>query len=286
MRIAVMKYFLIFSISIGFSMQGITLEKLKQLLNVKSHFGYDLGIKIFPGKSAQESIMICCHGYGANNQIGDCVHSAGVVKEHIVSFNFPDYDLHARSYDPKKSTFGSSAELLPLFYLLKKCVIDGQQEKISLYGFSAGGAAVINTLAVLNQGQYDQALKELGIDAEGKAKIRAALERGIIILDCPLKSIEELMAARGKTLEFEILAKRYAQNKMRSIDAVNELKGLHLNILLYFENPDEILSNRDDHLFMDRLARANAGKTEIVIGCFGGHTSYHRSLWERYKKIS
>lgn len=264
-------------------MQGITVDILKQLLQAKSPFGYDLGIKIFPGKAEQGSILICCHGYGANNQIGDCVHESGAVKDHIISFNFPDYNL--RNYDPKKSTFGTIAELLPLFYILKKCVIDGQQEKISLYGFSAGGAAVINVLAVLNKALHDPQLKELGISAEGKAKILAALQNGIIILDCPMKSVEELMDARGKTAEFEILANRYAQNKMRPIDSVQELRGLSLTILLYFENPDEILGNRDDQLFIAKLKKINSGKTEIISGCFGGHNSYHKALWDRYQKF-
>jgi hypothetical protein len=271
---------------IGFQMHGITAEKLTKILHeAKSPFSYNMGIKIFSSKHKQAPIMICCHGYGANNQIGDAVHSAGAVQDHIVSFNFPDYDLHRRAYDPKKSAFGSINELLPLFYLLKKSVIDAQQEKINLYGFSAGGAVVINMLAVLNHNNYDAQLKEIGISAEDKEKIRAALEKGIIILDCPMKSVEELMDARGKSEEFEILAKRYVTNNMRPIDAVQELKGLNLTILLYFENPDEILGNRDDQLFIERLKKANSGKTEVITGSYGGHNSYHRSLWDKYRKI-
>lgn len=265
-------------------MFGISAEKLTKILHETKHpFSYNLGIKVFPSKQKDAPIMICCHGYGANNQIGDCVHSSGVVKDHIISFNFPDYEL--RNYDPKKSTFGSINEILPLFYVLKKCVVDEQQEKIDLYGFSAGGAAIINMLAVLNHDTYDQKLNEIGISAEEKKKIRSALEKGIIILDCPMKSVEELMETRGKSEEFEILAKRYAVNAMRPIDSVQELKGLNLTILLYFENPDDILGNCDDQLFIDRLKKANDGKTEVIIGSYGGHNSYHKSLWDSYRKI-
>jgi hypothetical protein len=169
--------------------------------------------------------------------------------------------------------------------MLKKCVIDGQQEKIDLYGFSAGGAAIINMLVVLTHDAYDAQLKEIGIDREAKEKIRLAIQNGIIILDCPMKSVEELMDARGKTPEFEILAKRYAHNHMRPIDAVQKLKGLRLTILVYFENPDDILGNRDDQLFIERLKKANGGKTDVMVGSYGGHNTYHKVLWDKYKKI-
>ncbi len=283
-----MKPLLIFILSgIGFQMHGITAEKLTHVLQKeKAPFSYNLGIKVLPSSRKDAPIMICCHGYGANNQIGDSIHSMGVVQDHIVSFNFPDYDLHRRAYDPKTSAFGSINELLPFLYLIKKCVIDGQQEKIDLYGFSAGGAVIINMLAVLNSNAYDQELHKIGISAENKETIRAAIQRGTIILECPMKSFEEIMDTRGRSPEFETLAKRYAQNNMRPIESVNNLKGLSLNILLYFENPDDILGNRDDQLFAERLKKANAGKTEVISGYYGGHNTYHKSLWERYKKIS
>lgn len=277
-----MKFFILLLSCVGIPMVGITGDQLNTLLHQsKPPFSYNVGIKIFPSKHKNAPIMICCHGYGANNQIGDYINSARVMQDHIVSFNFPDYEL--RNYDPKKSTFGSIKELLPLFYLLKKCVIDGKQEKIDLYGFSAGGAAIINMLTVINRDRYDAQLKEIGIDQEDKSKIRAAIQKGIIILDCPMKSFEELMEAHGATPEFEILAKRYAAHSMRPIDSVQELKGLTLTILLYFENPDDIIGNRDDQLFIDRLKKANAGRTEAIIGSYGGHNTFHKSLWDAYK---
>ena len=174
---------------------------------------------------------------------------------------------------------------MPLLYVLKKCVIEGQQSKISLYGFSAGAAALINALVVLHHDTYDKQLHEVGISLEDKKKIIEAIEQGIIILDCPMKSVEEIMEARGASEEFTILAKRYAHNQMRPIDSVQKLKGLPLTILLYIENPDDILGNRDDELFIERLKKANDGKTEVMIGSYGGHNTYHAALWEQYKKF-
>lgn len=128
-----MRYLALMVMGVSF-MHGITAEKLTKILQAtKAPFSYDLGIKIFPNRHKRATIMICCHGYGANNHIADAVHSTSAVLDHIVSFNFPDYDCVAKQYDPKKNTFGSINELLPLFYILKKCVIDAQQEKINLY---------------------------------------------------------------------------------------------------------------------------------------------------------
>lgn len=283
-------YYFSILVFLGLQMHGITVEKLTSILHeTKPPFSYDLGIKILASKHKNASIMICCHGYGSNNQIADAVYSFGAVRDHLVSFNFPDYEL--RNYDPSKSTFGSINELLPLFYMLKKCIIDGKQEKIDLYGFSAGGSAIINMLALLTQNIYNSQLAEIGINPENKKQICSAIQNGIIILDCPMKSAEEVVAAcdaweKSEMQEFEILAKRYAQNNMRPIDAVQKLKGLHLNILLYFENPDDILGNHDDQLFIERLKKANSGTTEVMICSCGGHVSYHKKLWDRYKKLA
>jgi hypothetical protein len=82
-----------------------------------------------------------------------------------------------------------------------------------------------------------------------------------------------------------ILAERYRANNMRPIDSVERIKGLKLNILLHFQQPDEIIGNREEQLFIDRLRAANSGITEVVIGHDGGHNSYHRSLWSAYAKL-
>lgn len=263
---------------------GLVFLSMSLLINAneKQPFAYDLGIRRIPGKKENSPTIICCHGYGHSNAIIDVVHSFGVMQDHLVSFNFPDYDCVAKQYDPKKSTFGSIDEILPLLYILKKCVIDAKLESINLYGFSAGGGAIINALAVLNQHIYDEQLKAIGINADAKQKIIDSVQKGLIILDCPLKSIDEIMALRGADPEFQILSQRYIKNNMRPIDVVQNLKGMKLTILLHFQTPDEILGNRDDKLFADRLTTANNGKTIVIYGNDGGHNRYHASLWKEY----
>ncbi len=215
----------------------------------------------------------------------DGLASYNVIKDHLVGFNFPDYGIDDNGpYDPAKSTFGSIDELLPLLYLIKLCVVDLDRSSVNLYGKSAGAGAIVNALGVLNTSTYDEQLAAIGITTKDKKQMIKAIERGLVILNCPLKSIEEISALRGSTPEFEILAKRYAQNNMRPIDALEKLQGLQLHVLLHFQDPDEITGNRDDALFIERLRKVNKGTTDVVIGSDGGHNVYHKTLWDYYKK--
>lgn len=271
----------------GTLMNAIDTLALFKLLDVKKiqPFPYDLGIEVVANKRNKAGVTICCHGYGGSNHIVEIIDSYNAIPDHLVGFNFPDYDLTHRPYNPKKSAFGSIGELLPLLYIIKRCICDGGLTTLNLYGFSAGGAAIINTLMVLNESTYDAVLGRIGITTDDKKDMIAALERGLIILDCPMKSLEEIVNLRGQTPEFMILADRYRANNMRPIDSVQRLKGLKLNILLHFQQPDDVVGNREDQLFIERLRAANAGDTQVVIGHEGGHNTYHRSLWRAYAKL-
>lgn len=267
-------------------MHGITEKNLRDLFKEKNPFAYDLGIRVVPAHQKNANVIVCCHGYGADNHIVDAVSQSGALSDHhLIGFNFPDYNCVSKAYNPNTSSFGSTQELLPLLYIMKKIVIDAHLGAISLYGFSAGGAAVINALAVLNSSTYDNQLASIGIGQSEKEKIKNAVQHGDIILECPLKSIEEIIDFRGNSPEFQILANRYNANEMRPIDVIEKLKGLALTIFIHFEKPDDILSNRDDKIFIDRLKKANVtGNTIITTGTKGGHNSFHPALWKEYKK--
>jgi hypothetical protein len=261
-------------------MYTTTYNQIHLLQEIRHPFDYDLAINIVSSNQQDAPVMICCHGYGHNNEIAEVVAAHLTVPYHLVSFNFPDHDITNAS-DHTKSTFGSIDELLPLLYVMKRCIVDCKLSKIGLYGFSAGGGAIINALAVLQQGTYKQDLQTIGITEVDSNTILKALERGIIILECPLKSIEEIIAARGPSRQFTILAQRYANNHMRPIDIVSLLDGIKTTIFLHFENPDDILGNKDDHLFADRLITANKGTTIVTIGYEGGHNNSHKELWKK-----
>lgn len=168
-------------------------------------FEHDLHLFSIPGANA--STMICFHGYGANYQIAEEIKKLGFVRATLVGFNFPDHDLQQRDYSPEKATFGTIQELLPAAYVLKKYIVDNQLDTIDIYSRSAGGGAFINLIGVLNRSIYDKELEQVGITKKEKTKILEAIQRGIIILDVPLKSVEEIIDFRGSTPELEILAR-------------------------------------------------------------------------------
>lgn len=275
---------ILFLIMISSNLLAIPKSELQNLLKESHPFSYDLGIKVMPGKQTNSGVTICCHGYGSSCNIGEVVHSFKAIPDHLVSFNFPDYDCIRRKLTVHQTVFGSPDELMPILFLLKRLVIDGGVEQVSLYGFSAGGGAIVNILATLNQTMRDELLKKIGIDAEGKKKIIAALQKGMIILDCPLKSMDEIGDFRPGS-DMDILSKRYRDNNMRPIDSIRLLKGLNVTILVHFQNPDEMIGNKDDAEFVERLTAHNTGKTYSVIASEGGHNTYHKSLWNEYKKI-
>jgi hypothetical protein len=267
----------------------ITEQSLKMAIDqslLSSLCAYDVAIKIIESPEQNDSsVMICCHGYGGNSQkIAQRLGLYKIIPDHILSFNFPDHDFRP-FMDHAVTSFGTFNELIPLLIVLKITVIDAQLPKINIYGFSAGGGAVINTLAALNSTRFDDQLKKLGIYHVEKKAIVQALENGLIILDCPLKSIDEIIEISGPLQELELVAKNYTDNDMRPIDSLVALQGLKLSILVHFQDPDEILMNRDDKLFIELLQKNNAGKVFVSRGTGGGHNSYHPELWQTYAKI-
>ncbi len=250
------------------------LAPLLEVAGTTEHpFGYDL--HLFSLRGNNQRTMICFHGYGGSYQIAETLKDLYQPEATLVSFNFPEYDIkQGKEYGPKTASFGTIDEILPALYVMKKIVLDQGLESIDLYGFSAGGRAVINAIAVLNGTVYDSELKRVGIGAEEKKKLLSAIQRGIVILDTPLKSVE-----------FEILAKKYRENGFRPIDSPKMLKGLSLNILLYFDKKDEVLSIIEMIYFIERLQDSESNKqVTAIIGDEGGHMAPHFSLWKAYSE--
>ena len=253
-------------------------------------FNYDLDVKLISADAVTSGYMICFHGSGANNKIADTLKSYNVIQDNLVSFNFPDYNKDKLEDDPKLSTFGTIQELLPALYVIKNLVIDGNLKSINLYGFSAGGGVLVNILTVLSGNRFRQELQDIGITKENKSEILTAIQNGLIILDCPLKSIEEIIAFRGgsnKLLDnlLETYAQRYKENNLRPIDSIKYWHNLNLKILLYFEALDDKLSNRDDDIYANLVKQHNLGSTEIIYGVYGGHCAKHNKLWDIYNEF-
>lgn len=250
--------------------------------DLKGPFAHDLHLSVYPG--AGPKVMICCHGMGGDYTIAEVIREANPA-DTLISFNFPDHNCLDKEFDGAKTTFGTINELLPALYVFKKIMLDEGCQNVALYGFSAGGGAIINALAVLNGNSYEVELKEIGIQEAEKKKLLTAIQQGQILLDSPLKSIAEIVDFRGPDKDLEAIRTRYRANDMEPINSVNKLNGLNLNILVHFQRPDEILSNRDDGLFLGRLKMANAkGKVLINIADDGGHCTLHHSLWKIYRQ--
>jgi hypothetical protein len=251
--------------------------------NSSTPFDYDLHLTRIPGTSSKTIVVF--HGMGGDYTIAPLIKAQASLNDTLVTFNFPDYGIRDGIYNAKKTSYGSIQELLPAIFVLKKLIVDEQIKEINLYGFSAGGGAIINTLAVLNTSKYDADLKSIGVNQKDKEKILEEVQKGTIILDAPLKSVAEIIDFRGTATDLVTIGERYRENDMEPIGSIEKLKGLSLHFIVHFQNHDLILSNRDDQLFYDRLKKVNAdGTTLLIIGNDGGHNLPHPSLWKFYKE--
>ncbi len=251
------------------SLQAIEFEKLKELALGEAH--------LIQGASTQEDVIICCHGYGGDWKLAHTLSK--VVPYHVIGFNFPDYGDKIAEKAPDSLCFGTLRELHPLINLMQKCVEKGC-ERIHLYGFSAGGGAVVNALAVLNTDRFPPLTKEQ------RQNILTAVEKGTILLDCPLKSLEEIAEIRKENPEIHLLHQRYVCNQLVPIDSLACLSPLKLTVLIHFQKPDATLSNRDDTLYVDRLTTSNsAGRTLYIAGEEGAHRPCLPSFAEGIKRL-
>jgi hypothetical protein len=246
-------------------------------------FSYDFGLKKINCTSASE-VTVCCHGYGDSNAFVDTVKSFGTFDHTLIGFNFPDHHI-TDDTDHRKISYGTINEILPLIYALKECVENYNFSKINLYGFSAGGGAIINALSILNTYSHPEDLKKIGVTQETAKIILDRVQKGMVILECPLKSVREIIALRGSTANLELMAQNYDKNSMNPLDAIQLLNNLKLTLLLYWEKPDEVVGNRDDDKFVNNLRKISQSTVHVVTGSDGGHCGYHKKLWQEYKKL-
>jgi hypothetical protein len=288
------RLYLFLTMSVSLFMHPLAAVEIQSLANAlhtnTTPFSYPLDVKVYRGKTPNAGVILCCHGYGGDNSIASIIASYRVVPDHLVGFNFPDYSIHSRNIPANQIAYGTVNELLPAVYLLKRIVIDAQAEKVSLYGFSAGGAAVVNIIAFLNASQDSNVLNSIGVTKDDVQKILVALQKGVILLDSPLKSIDEFNAAHPEASwdpNNALFTNRYLENGMNPIDSIAKWKGVDLSVVVFFQNPDEAISNRDDALFKEKLLSVNPkGRNIVLTGNEGGHLGFHRSLWKGFLQLS
>jgi hypothetical protein len=268
------KYFsLVFFLCVIFSEQGSALD-----------FPYDLHLTYIPGHP--KKAIVCFHGMGGSFRIIRLIQSFGKVEETLVGFNFPDHHFSFIELAYRKVKYGTMDEILPALHVLKKIVIEDQFTEVSLYGFSAGGGAIVNILSMLNSTDYDEKLQEVGIGDAEKALIIAALQKGNILLDAPLKSIAEVRDFYGQWWFLHLLAAQYKKNGLEPIENLHKLQGLCLRYIVQFQAHDEVLSNRDDALFIERLRNASTcGSVFVIIDQERGHRPPHPLLWDYWREL-
>ncbi|MBA2369825.1 MAG: alpha/beta hydrolase [Candidatus Protochlamydia sp.] len=267
------------------SLEAVNVDKLNDIFtSMHSPFNYDLQLKILPGEKLDAELFICLHGMGSDSTISTVMRAnPAILPFHVIAFNFPDYGR--RYKEGVKTTFGTFDEIAPALFILKKCIVDGRADKVHLYGFSAGGSAALNCVAVLNSSRYDTEMQKLGIGEKEKQRILHSIQQGSVVLEVPLKSFDEIADISGDR-DVRLVARRAKKNGMTPIDNIKELRNLALNCFIYFAHPDRILGNKDDAEFIKRFKDANEnGRTVALIGNNSGHTAYHPELWKAYKKF-
>lgn len=235
-------------------------------------------VHLIRGASDDEEVVIACHGYGGDWKIVEQLSE--FLPFHAIGFNFPDHGCETYIKDPYSLHFGTMDELTPLIRIMRQCVVEGGIKKIHLYGFSAGGGAVVNALAVLNNGRYG------AVPLAEREAILKAVQKGTVILDCPLKSMEEIIAARGSLFPLRVVQEQYRRNNLVPIESVKELASLSLSVCVHFQVPDRVLSNRDDGIFVESLKKVNqTGKTVFIKGSEGQHVPCLWSLQKGYENL-
>ncbi len=243
-------------------------------------FDYDLHLSTFPGKN--QRTMICFHGMGADYKLAKYIQQISQLEDNFVGFNFTDHEISKQLLEPENTIYGTIEDLLPAAYVLKKIIIDEGKEAVNLYAFSMGGASLINTLVMLHTDKYDSYLEKIEITSEIKAKILDVLRKGYILLDCPLKSMREVITMKGANRWSNPIGARFAENNLEPIDSLEYLHNLGMNFFVHFQKNDEYFSNRDDELYIERLKKFNQGWVKVTSNGDEGHKLPHNGLWLQY----
>lgn len=252
-------------------------------------FGYDLELEHIidndPAiKTNHQRPTLYLHGFG------DTKHSARLLKAladvlpgDVITFNF-----HDRGFIIPKlyhSNLGQLPDILPALYALKWAKDRLHSTQIDLFGYSRGGATILNMIAILNDktGTYDKELTRVGIDAHERNALLSMIQKGCITLNCPLTDVNVTADYRFKSLAPKVLKAfsrigLYKLDGIQAIESARLIGDLTLKILIHFQYHDTIVSNRNEAELYTRLAQHNPSTTYIVLGNSGGHLHTHAAL--------
>ncbi len=257
----------------------IAVEKQQESL-----FQHDLAIKRSPGKN--HTVLLLSHDFGRNSHsIIDRVRPN--TSDTLISFNYIDHDFTHDTGDDRTTVIATPLEIMPLLYMLKKCVIEDKISPISLYGFSLGAANIIYAIYFLATENQDDLLKKYGITSTEKSLLLEAIRKGKILLDTPFKSIDERISFLGPGEIMLMYKERALAHKVLSpLETLGKLKNLGMTFLLFFDIHNEEQFNQEDSSFAKNLLDANVNGTTIIISSDnGGHNATHETLWKIYSVL-
>ena len=175
--------------------------------------------------------------------------------------------------------------MLPALYVIKWAKDSLGLDSVDLFGYSRGGATILNAIAILNDktGEYDDELTRIGIDQQERRAILKMIQRGCIVLNCPLTDANVSAAFRFKNFApkaLQAFAKVgcYQPKGMQALASAQQLGKLKLKFLIHFQHHDTIVSNENEANLYHRLAYYNPRTTYIVLGNNGGHLHTHAAL--------
>lgn len=258
--------------------------------SVKNHpFTHDLALEYIVEKEPKRCqnngrITLYFHGWGETKHGAHRIkRKSGSLPGTVVTFNFADAgSIKNRLF---QTNFGQIDDLLVAAWVLNHLKETHQLHAIDLYGYSRGGATVLNLLAVLHdaEGLYSQDLARIGIDDARRKELLVIIEKGSIVLDCPLSNVNDVLRYRYP-LSYPVLQQlmqlvsRYKKDGLQALSSAELLGGCRLNILLHLQHNDSVVLNVNDCHLYKALWKANPATTYLVIGNDGGHYHNHRTL--------
>ena len=202
------------------------LAKLRELIQSNDDainiLGYDPEIEIL-GESNNQVInpdrcTIALHGWGDSKEFIRRLkrHNpySPLLPGTVITYNALDavQDGHLPI---AQSSFGQLPDIIPFLYVLKQCA-DADLPTIDINAHSRGAALAINGLAVLNNNtnKYNQVWDQLHINPAQREKIKAMIQKGCIVLQCPLVSVRAAIKNQVKTIRQGIIARSSLLNTL------------------------------------------------------------------------
>lgn len=224
------------------------------------------------------------HGWGDTKNSAKLLKAYGdVLPGDLITFHFHDRGVILPKL--RHANLGQLPDVLTALYVLNwtKNIIN--PEALDLYGYSRGGATILNLIAVLNDpaGTYEQELDSIGISDQDRTELLELIQNGTIVLDCPLTNMNVSIEERMKRFTPHSIAAltkltKYQEHGLQGLSSALQFDGLRLRTLLHFQCNDRIVSNRNEAELYERLYRLNPKHTYLLLGSDGGHIHTHTAL--------